>query len=649
VVTKTNSGSNVSGRERLVALLLAAGLASFYFIFRSQNHPTDAVLYALAADIKDAYPFFHWHHLLYTPLTWTLFKFFRLVGYSGEAFPVMAGLSAVSAAGAAALLYLSLRRLGASVGAALLAGAAAAFSASWWYFAGEAEILTLIALFLTGAVYLLTAPAITYRIVIVLACWLGLGTLCHQAIVLFMPVGSIVVGWERKGRWGKLALFGAAYGFIAMTPYLLIPSFYYHVRGWGEWTKWITHYYWWGDWGHFEGGRWARGFITMLSAMAAGPNPFDAGKNLALGTVVRNYLPAVFVFAGVLGTVGNAARRLWREQKRWFVAAIVWFASFHVFFSWWEPENVEWWIPTTIPLWLLFGLSVPRKGYFRAAVVCTLIGLGVLNFSRSIYPATLPGRNEAEEAARAIVSISNKGDAVLMAHVDANCWIDYLSRHSRTLPPGQPFCDPHPGAAKELVASALHGFPEYTSGGRELYFTDFEWDDPTLYGRAEAGDLRVAFFKMIRTAKAVTVIPFPGGPRVLYRFRRYADEFRDVHIYEAEGLEPSTDRAVLATSGATAAFRVEMLKKGHYVICVQAAGKPAVGIWPVMEVAVDGTRRGGVIVDAPFWRFYEMKCGLAAGFHDIRVSFKNDYFDPASGENRDLLLNRVIIYRLQRR
>ncbi len=620
------------------------GLAALYFIFRSQNHPTDAVLYALAADVKDAYPFFHWHHLLYTPLNWSLFSVFRALGYSGDVFQTMAGLSAASAAGAAALLYFSLRRLGTDMVGAALSAAAAAFSASWWCFAGEAEVLALVALFLAGGLYILTLNNIKYRTILALAGWLGLGTLCHQAIILFVPVCSIVVGWERKRRWPRLALLWAAYGFIVVIPYLLVPLLYYHIRGWEGLARWVTYYYWWRDWGYLTGQRWTWGFLTMLGAVAAGPNPLDAGRTLALGTVARNYLPAAIIFAGALGTVAAASRRLWREQRRWLVAAVAWLVFFHIFFSWWEPDNREWWIPTTMPIWWLFGLAAPRNGSFRVAAGCALVVLAALNFCRAVYPATTPGKNEAEDGARVIVSVTEFGDAVLMAHVDANCWIDYLSRHTRTLPADQPFCKPHPGAAERLAASASLGFPEYTAEGGALYFTDFEWDDPTLYGRACAEDLRVVFFKMIRPAEPITVLPFPGGPRVLYRFKRYGD-FRDVRIDEAEGLEPNTDRAVLATSGATVTFNAYVAEKGRYVLCFQASGRPAKGIWPIMEVSIDGKRRGNVTVDSAFWRFYELKSRLAPGFHEVEAVFQNDYCDPKSGEDRDLFLNRLIIYR----
>lgn len=623
----------------------AVSLAFFYFVLRSQNHPTDAVLYALAADVKDAYPFFHWHHLLYTPLTWLLVRGARSLGYVGGEFTPIAALSATSAAAAATLFYLSLRRLGATVSGAFLAAAAAALSASWWYFAGEAEVLALVALFLAGGLYILTAARVSYKTIFALACWLGLGTLFHQIIILFIPVCALVVGWGRRGRFARLGLFLAAYGFIVIIPYVLVPALYYRVRGWGGWVKWVTHYFWWGDWGYFTRERLARGYLTMLSAVAAGPSPFDAGKTLTLGALSRNYIPAVLVFAGALGTVAAAARRLWREKRRWLVAAVVWFAFFHIFFSWWEPENAEWWIATTMPIWLLFGLAVPPRRAFHVAAGCALCALAVLNFNRLIYPATLAGKNESEEAARVIVSATEPGDAVLMSHVDVNCWIDYLSRHTRTLPTPQPFCEPPADAAEKLEASASCGFPEYTATGGNLYFTDFEWDDPTLYGRPGASDVRVVFFRMLRTGEPVTVLNFPGGERVLYRFTEYGDDIRDVRIFEAEGSSETADRAVLGQTGDAAKADVFIAKAGRYVLCVQASGAQAEGIWPVMEVAVDGVRRGTATVDAAFWRFYELECELGAGPHEVEAAFRNDYYDAASGSNRDLYVNRIVIYR----
>jgi len=41
--------------------------------------------------------------------------------------------------------------------------------------------------------------------------------------------------------------------------------------------------------------------------------------------------------------------------------------------------------------------------------------------------------------------------------------------------------------------------------------------------------------------------------------------------------------------------------------------------------------------------------GLGAGAHEVKVTFCNDYYDPESGRNRDLNVNRIIIYRREPR
>lgn len=627
--------------------MAAVGLAFFYFALRSQNHPVDAVLYALAADVKDAYPFFHWHHLLYTPLSWLVLNLARLFGYGGDAFAPIAALSAAPAGAAAALLYLSLRRLGATRAGATLAAGAAAFSAAWWYFAGEAEVLALLTLFISGALYGLTKSELTTKGVVGLALWLGVGTLCHQVVSLFVPVAAIVIAWGDRGRVAKLSAFFATYVVVAAVPYLLIPFIYYGVRGWSGWVTWATHYFWWGDWGYLYRERLARGFLTMLSAVAAGPNPFDLDKTLPTGTFLKNYGPATLAYAGVLGTVAAAAGNLWRTKRRWLIAAVAWFVLFHLFFSWWEPENVEWWIATTMPLWLLFGLAAPPNRKFRVAAASVLLGVATLNFNRLIYPATLPGENEAEAAARTIVSATQPGDAVFVAHVDVNFWIDYLSRHTRNLPSAQPFSKPPPDAAPKLERAASRGFPEYTGQGRNLYFTDFEWDDPFLFNRAGADDLKVVFFKMIRGAEPVTTLRFPGGSRVLYRYTTYGGNIRDVSIYEAEGDNGSEERAVLSYTGAAVAVKVNVIEKGQWVLAVEASGRQAEGVWPLMEVVLDGKWFVRTAVDTPFWRFYEMTYDLSAGPHDLKISFLNDYCDPATGSDRDLYVNRIILYRTE--
>jgi hypothetical protein len=628
-------------RERRLTVSCAAALAVFYFLLRSRNHPIDSVLYALAVEVKDAYPFFHWHHLLYAPLGWLVINAAGALGHARNAFTVLAAFSAASAAAAAAFFYLALRRLGATFGGALLTVAVASLSAAWWYFAGEAEILAVISLFVAGGLYWLTAPKLGYKAVMGLACWLGVGTLFHQVVLLFVPFALVVIAWRRHGRWLRVLTFSSVYAPLVVVPYVLIPYFYYGIRGFDKWVRWATYYSSWGDWGHFTAERFGESVLTALAAVVAGPSPFDVWKAVPVKEFVKNYAPAVVVLAAVLGTVAAGAGRLWRQKRPWLIMAVAWFLCFHVFFSWWEPENAEWWIATLMPVWLLFGLAVPRGRAFYATAVVITSCAAALNFGRLVYPSTVPGKNDAEAAARTIVSATRPGDTIFISHLDVNAWTDYLSRHTRTL--SAPFCRPAGDAASKLESSALLGFPEYTRNGG-LFFTDFEWDDASMRNRAWANDMRVVFFKILRPAEPVTVLRFPGGERVLCRYKGYGKRIKDVRIYEAEGPDRGAARCVLATSGASVTVRFDVSEKGRYVLCVQASGNPALGVWPRMEVALDGVRLGGTAVDAPFPRFYECACDLAAGPHEVRLTFLNDYYDPATGANRDLFLNRLIVY-----
>jgi hypothetical protein len=619
-------------------------LTVVYVIFRSRNHPVDAVLYALAADVPGAYPFFHWHHLLYTPVGWLALHAARAFGYGGEAFAPLAAVSAVAAGGAAAALYLALRRLGAGRPEALLATAGAAFSAAWWYFAGEAEVLSIISLFLAGALYFLFNPRLSSKTAGLVALWLAAGTLFHQALLLFTPAAVTLLAKGREERWRRLGLFAVSYVAVVATAYLAVPYIYYGVRGVGEWYHWVTYYAQWGDWGHLSWERWGRGVVATLAAVVAGPDPAEAGRVLSLGRFLSAYAPAVAVAAVVLAVVATGMPRLWRERGLELLVLVAWFVAFRVFFSWWEPENVEWGIATTMPIWVLFGWAAGSARRYRLWGAVIVGGLVVVNFARLIYPATVSGRNQAEAAARAIVRATGPGDAVLVAHVDVHAWIDYVSRQTRMLPSAQPFGDPEPGAAREIEREARHGFSAYAGEGNDVYFTDFEWDNLNLVGRPGAEAVRIVFFKMLRGAEPVTVVPFPGGKRVLYRFNRYREE-EVVRIYEVEEIAGGIEAVVLPTSDSSVGFTAVIPASGRYVLSIQARGVPALGQYPEMELVVGEKPPRRIVVDSDYWGFYEVEYELSRGETDVTITFKNDYFEAETGENRDLFVNRVVIFR----
>ncbi len=554
----------------------------------------------------------------------------------------MAGLSAVFTSAAAVLFYLALRRMGVAGGNAGVAVAGAAFAAGWWYFAGEAEVLAGISFFLAGALSLLAAPRLGLGRVIALGLWLGLGTVYHQTLALFLPVACFITAWAAGDRIRRCAFLLAAYAAVVAPAYVLIPRFYYDVDAPGKWLEWVTYYARWGDWAHYSRGRMGQGVISLLAAVAAGPNPFDTIKTLPFKDVVIRYGPAAFVLSAVVLTVVIRGRALWRERGPWLIAAGAWFVGYQIFFSLWEPENVEWWIGTTMPLWFVFGLAAPRRKIFAWAAAPAVAALAVINLNRVIYPATEPGRNDAEAAARAIAAVTKPGDTVLMSHVDTYAWLDYVTGHKRQI--FLAFSEPGPDAPGRLEEIAARGFPDTRGNDASVYFTDNEWEEPSLVGRPWADEMRAVFFRMLRPAEPVTACRFPGRDAVVYRFRRYASELKDVAVYEANATLPE-GALLLGTTGAHARYDVVVPTAGGWTICLQARGAPAKGVWPVMAVSVDGWEIGRVSVDARWGCLYETTRELTAGRHTITAAFANDYYDAGTGENRDLWVSHLVLYR----
>ena len=74
-----------------------------------------------------------------------------------------------------------------------------------------------------------------------------------------------------------------------------------------------------------------------------------------------------------------------------------------------------------------------------------------------------------------------------------------------------------------------------------------------------------------------------------------------------------------------------------------SSGTPAAGVYPLVEVAIDGKKAGQVQLSCGAWRSYFLDLDLVAGAHELRLSFVNDF--GANGEDRNLMLDKVGFYR----
>ena len=79
------------------------------------------------------------------------------------------------------------------------------------------------------------------------------------------------------------------------------------------------------------------------------------------------------------------------------------------------------------------------------------------------------------------------------------------------------------------------------------------------------------------------------------------------------------------------------LTAGTKTVSVVASGDPAGGIWPIMEIRVDGVLVKTSTVSDDVWLPYSTSVSLAAGTHTIQVTYTND--GSVDGNDRNLLVD----------
>ncbi|HPD16363.1 MAG TPA: carbohydrate-binding domain-containing protein [Planctomycetota bacterium] len=113
-------------------------------------------------------------------------------------------------------------------------------------------------------------------------------------------------------------------------------------------------------------------------------------------------------------------------------------------------------------------------------------------------------------------------------------------------------------------------------------------------------------------------------------------------------VERREDHVVFATVG-SATGEVEFPEDGLYVFGIVGRGTPCHGDYPIASVAVDGRTLGAVSVDSPQVCTRTTFGEVAKGRHKVTVSFTNDASDPAKGEDRNLIVDKLLIARHEKK
>ena len=87
---------------------------------------------------------------------------------------------------------------------------------------------------------------------------------------------------------------------------------------------------------------------------------------------------------------------------------------------------------------------------------------------------------------------------------------------------------------------------------------------------------------------------------------------------------------------------VEFPQSGQYTFMLHGRGTPSAGVYPRVELSIDGRPCGGVSTESENWGVYYVAASVSQGEHTLRLAFVNDASNPETGEDRNLGLDRVV-------
>ena len=413
------------------AVLVALAVAAVYLatLAGSHNEGEDGVGYLLPIRDGDVAGIFNPYHLIYNWLGWTADHTARSVGFGGGPMGPMQILDALLGAAGIGLLWVLLRTVTGGRTAAFGACGIVAFSYGYWGYSVDVEVYVLSTVLLIAALFAAwhasTHPS--PRAFAVLGVAHGFAVLGHNTNVLFgvVALAALAITWRAispSDRWRCIAAYAAGGVAVVVPLYALaIPVVGLHSPR--EFYDWLTAYAQSGDWGHLtaqSGPKAAigagRALIGGHSALSLGPIHDFADRRFHDKSLreeffmVRNFShPLAWALVAVTAMAGAAmvislARWIQRPAvspaaRRLAVLCLAWLVPYAIFFTWWEPANLEFWISTMVPVGILAALpgSAPTPGRGPRMPALVLFLAVACLFTVNLLGSVGPQRRERDD------------------------------------------------------------------------------------------------------------------------------------------------------------------------------------------------------------------------------------------------------------
>ena len=107
------------------------------------------------------------------------------------------------------------------------------------------------------------------------------------------------------------------------------------------------------------------------------------------------------------------------------------------------------------------------------------------------------------------------------------------------------------------------------------------------------------------------------------------------------------DWGVMFASPGSASGEIEFPESGLVSIGILAKGTPCQGEYPIAQISVDGSLLGSVQIHSQDYQTYGLVANVQQGSHQVKLEFVNDGSDSASGEDRNLFVQSLVVGKSQ--
>ena len=408
-------------RWRLYTAAAIAVITLIYLGTRSQAYNFDGTVFALylrySTATGDLIRVVHPHHLLYQPLAHLFYRALELLSYEPVTIFALELMSTLFGLFGLILFLSLLKKLGHPPMIRFFFLLVLAFSFGYYLFSLEAEVYIISCFFLT-ATFLSFITALEKKsapLLLLAGILFGLSVLAHITNFLLLPACLYLL--KKREPKSYLCFIG---------PALLLPASAYGIvimsKGFPNLSATLS-------W--FLGAAANQMPGTTINRWSASPiNPWISLKTLGEAVVTSKLYPEkslpllsqivrylVLLFAFLLFLL--PLLRI-RKKEKIFIASLIWFCSYLVFFSFWDVGALEFFVAILIPFTIILsfgGRELLKSLSFRRGIALFSLFIGLLfliNFTYGIKPRTKAENNLNYQKALFVKEKTKPSDVVVI-------------------------------------------------------------------------------------------------------------------------------------------------------------------------------------------------------------------------------------------